>query len=397
MTLTNSDATAIVDHRFPTLSPSPPSSLLELWNPKKNSIADSLARQPQSFDFFQAVLVLENIIQRDDAAADSGPNLPIGKFHRFDQEGLKISAPATSAFPTAQIEDLSVDSNGRPRMLVNFMGLTGPSGMLPRAYTQTLAQVNRDGRGEERYALRDFLDQFNHRLISLFFVAWTKYRFPVRIMRDGRGSTLMEVALAACGGLPKLHTEAPNKVADTETHVSREQLLGFAGLLSQRPATAGNLQAVLNRILEVPTKVLQFQPSYLELEPDSQTCLGVENGAGRLGQSAVVGPRTMTRQHKLSIQIGPVGLQRFLDFLPGENPGSGYGTVAEIVRIFTGHSIEFDLQLQLIAEEVEGCRLETFSRDSNESPTASRLGFDSWLQSDQWPQVLCDAVIPGSE
>ena len=52
-------------------------------------------------------------------------------------------------------------------MTVNFMGLTGPSGVLPRHYTERLfAEV----RGEERHALRDWLDLFNHRLVSLFTV-----------------------------------------------------------------------------------------------------------------------------------------------------------------------------------------------------------------------------------
>ena len=160
-------------------------SLRGLWNPKKGSVAHTLATQPQSFDFFQAILIIEQIAKRNDAALDDPmlderPRLPIGRFHRIEQEAIRLSSPATSAFPTAQIESLRLDDRQRPWMVVNFMGLTGPSGMLPRSYTQLLAQVDRDGRGKERYALRDFLDQFNHRLLSLFYGAWTKYRFPVR-------------------------------------------------------------------------------------------------------------------------------------------------------------------------------------------------------------------------
>jgi type VI secretion system protein ImpH len=412
----SSDVSAVTKLAKPT----EPGTLVELWNPKRNSVAETLARQPQAFDFFQAVLLLERILSRGDTTVDSVPSRPIGKFHRIDQEAIRISAPATSAFPTAQIEQLTIDQDNRPRMLVNFMGLTGPSGMLPRTYTQLLAQVNRDGRGDERYALRDFLDQFNHRLISLFFVAWTKYRFPVRMLRDGSGETLMEVALAAVAGLPSYRastsTQLAVKPAEPSTieseandslaakpQLTRAQLLGFAGMLAQRPATAGNLQAILGRVLEVPVRVLQFQPSILELDDGNQTCLGVDNGCGKLGLSAVVGPRTMTRQHKISIQIGPVGFERFLEFLPGDPPGPGFLNVSEIVRTCVGHSLDYDLNLAVCSSEVTGCRLENFCRQDKDhagssvghqaESLGSRLGFDSWLHSDEWPQTLNDAVI----
>lgn len=371
-------------------------SLLAIWNPKKNSVADTLASEPQAFDFFQAVLLLEQISARGDANVQGVSSKPIGRFHRLDQESVRIAAPATSAFPTAQIEALTIDEKQQPRMLVNFMGLTGPSGMLPRTYTQLLSQTNRDGRGEERYALRDFLDQFNHRLISLFFVAWTKYRFPVQILRSEGRSSLFEVVLSACGGLT-----APESVDDrlTQSQVSRDDLLAFAGLLSQHPATAANLQSVLNRILNLPVRVLQFQASVLELDESSQTCLGVENGCGQLGLSAVVGPRTRTRQHKIGIEIGPIEFDRLVDFLPGEETDNGYGQIAELVRQFAGHSMEYELQLRVRSYGVVGCRLESLGQAEEANNAASylgsRLGFDSWLQSDTKPQILEDAVIPG--
>ena len=56
-------------------------------------------------------------------------------------------------------------------MTMTFMGLTGPSGVLPRHYTDMMMRQQREGRGADRYALRDWLDLFNHRFISLFFRA----------------------------------------------------------------------------------------------------------------------------------------------------------------------------------------------------------------------------------
>ena len=68
-------------------------------------------------------------------------------------------------------------------MTVNFIGLIGPLGVLPHA-------LHRTDRGAPVCArcrtLRDFLDIFNHRMISLFYRAWEKYRFPVAYERGGR-------------------------------------------------------------------------------------------------------------------------------------------------------------------------------------------------------------------
>ena len=63
------------------------------------------------------------------------------------------------------------------------MGLTGPSGVLPRHYSELLYKIQRDAKGLEKHALRDWLDCFNHRLVSLFYRAWEKYRFTIPFER----------------------------------------------------------------------------------------------------------------------------------------------------------------------------------------------------------------------
>ena len=96
----------------------------------------------------------------------------------------RVSRPARS-------RNCSGPTTAAPVMVVNFMGLTGPAGVLPLYYTELIARAHPR---RKIATLLDFFDIFNHRMISLFYQAWEKYRVHVAYERGERRPLLASPA-----------------------------------------------------------------------------------------------------------------------------------------------------------------------------------------------------------
>ena len=216
------------------------------------------------------------------------------------------------------------------------MGLTGPSGVLPRHYTELLYRLEKDriNRNPEKHALRDWLDLFNHRLVSLFYRAWEKYRF---FLPFERGQYLRPepdlftgclFSLVGLGFPPlrnRLHVSVRDATADGElagralARIENLALLRYGGLLAQQVRSAAGLQAMLQDYFQLPVKVRQYQGQWLRIEPSQQSRLE-DGGNNQLGLTTVVGERVWDIQSKFRLRIGPLGYGQFLDFLPDLAP-----------------------------------------------------------------------------
>src|SRR5262249_49662898 len=128
---------------------------------------------------------------------------------------------------------------------VNFLGLTGPMGLLPVSYTELV----RDRARSKDPALRDFFDLFHHRILSLFYQAWKKYRFFVPYERDRQDRFSRHLRSFVGLGTQGLQDRQP---------VRDESFLFYSGLLALQPRSAVALEQILADYFNVPVLVEQF-------------------------------------------------------------------------------------------------------------------------------------------
>jgi len=327
-------------------------------------LAQLLFEEPYRFDFFQAVRLLERIYPE---------RQPVGRDGAPAREVVHFRTRASLSFPPSQIHQLDLDGaqdeSQPPEMMVAFMGLTGPLGVLPHQYTELLAERAR----YKDTALWRFLDLFNHRMISLFYRAWEKHRFPIAYERgelDQFTAYLFDIVGMGTGGLRG------------RLSVPDQAMLFYGGLIAQRPHSASAMEAILSDYFGVAARVEQFAGQWLKLDEESISRLGAANS--QLGVNTVAGTRVWDDQSKFRLKFGPLTYQEFKAFLPD---GSAFKPAAELARFFAGLEFDFDIQLILKAEEVPACVLGTVAEGGQ------RLGWTTWLKTRDFTEDDSQVVL----
>ena len=326
------------------------------------ALLERLFADPNSYDFFQAMHLLHHL----------QPNrAPVGEFADPREEVVRLRTATSVAFPASEIQALARDDD-TPQMTVNFLGLTGPQGALPLAYSLYVAERARAG----DHALKDFLGIFDHRMLSLFYKAWEKTHVAVgyaKNQNDWLTRHIFDLIGLGSGGL-KDRLPIPD-----------ETLLFYAGLLATPTRPAEGLEQLLADYFEVPVSVEQFVGGWYSLERATQCELGDDAGASaQLGLGAVAGDEIWDLQSRVRVRIGPLTRDRYDDFLPG---GTAHDPLRALTRFYGNDLIDFEIQLVLARDEVPSCRLG--ADDGAPLP----LGWCTWLRTAPMRRDPDDAVF----
>ena len=299
---------------------------------------------------------------------DAAPELFDPDIARLIQDTLPQDAPANLA-----ARDISNPTNlmaptifskdaaraGEDRISANYLGMLGPVAALPASYTHA-AILERKRRS---HSLFNFLELFAAELRILFVDAHRKYRLPslFQLYRAGAGNKISASIYALMG----FATERER----SRLTVNEEIPLYYAGYFADQRRTAICLEYMLNDFLGFPVEVQQFRLRRLKISEDEQTRLAesaLANAA--LGQTAVAGATSPTRRGSIRVVIGPLDYPQYLSMMPDRKL---YGELNELIRLYCGPSIMFDIQLVLKKEHVPPTRLDSRS-------AVGRLGWDSW-------------------
>jgi type VI secretion system protein ImpH len=352
-----------------------------------------LRREPNRFDPFQAIRILETWLARRGKGRVHPRTGAVGADDPPDHEPVFFRAHPSLGFPASAIEaakpvtEDSAARGDRPlEMTVNHIGLTGPLGVLPRHYTSLLTRRIR----LRDSSLRDFLDLFNHRIASLFHRAWEKYRIPFtyeRARRDGlpEDADIPSRGLYCLAGLGTRGLRGRLEVEDAA-------FLYYAGHFSHYPRSASALAGILEDYFGMPVTVHQLQGQWLALGPSEQTRMPSEahpRGLNiSLGVNSIVGERVWDIQSKFRVRVGPLSYDQFRSLMPN---GDALVPFCEMTRTYVGPALDFDVQPVLRPEEVPWCKLE------DGAVVGAFLGWNTWVRSQPFTTEVDDTTFVWNE
>lgn len=310
------------------------------------SLIQQLYQSPYRFDFYQAVRIIEYAANCAQNGA-GGVSAPLSLKAPPSREFLQFNTQQTLAFSASDItavEKIENDENNNPahspstqpaqwRMTVTFMGLTGTQGVMPFYLSEAMiSQLKLKNTG-----LRDFLEIFNHRAVTLYYKAWSKYQFGPsyeahKIRHHTEKDAITDSLLSLIGhGLPSLQYRQP---------FDDESLIPLSGILSRDTCSATGLASMIRELFDLDVEIKQFTGAYSELTDDIVSKLGMQNN--RLGENTFLGSKCHHCAGKFTVAITP----RNNDEHDALAPGSPLvRALMAFVRNAAGPEMEFDLEV----------------------------------------------------
>jgi type VI secretion system protein ImpH len=325
---------------------------------------DRLFSGARRFDFFQAVAWIEAL---------APGSAEVGRTGEPSREAVRFASSVRMSFPVADIEAIAKARPGaadKPVMTVNFLGLAGLAGPLPAPFAETI--LRRAARGDT--AARDFLDIFNHRLVSLVYRIRKRHRIALGVTSPEQDDAFRY--LQALMGLGTGHLQGRLGSVRDRT------LAHYAGLFARGSRSMAGLEALLGAHFGVRVEGVALTGAFHPIDPVDSTVIGPSGRNRRLGQGAILGRRFWDQESCFELRIGPLGREDYLRFLPPD--GDRLAPLCELVRLYAGRALDFRVRLILDPARASGATGKT--ANLRPAPPAApqtlgerpRLGYTAW-------------------
>ena len=326
---------------------------------KTSALIKKIETAPWRFDFFQLVRLLEREHSKNALSE-------VGNFTPANSEALRFKTNPHLNFEPAPVKSVKPASEKNYKKIeTNFWGLNGSSGTLPFHYSDLILQRMRNN----DHALRDFLDIFNHRSLSLFYKAWLKHRpWLKHLHKDSEFSKFNvnrhEQLLKGLTGLAHQKTAAFNKLQGA--------WLNYAGFASARVCSASLLKHAIEHHFDLRISINEFKGQWENLPLDVRSQLGSRHSAGInnvLGVNTILGTRCWNAQNRFEIEIIDIEYSQFMSLSPGSEK---LHALYQLIKFKVGTELDFDLTLKVQKNKLLPAKCS--------SKTPSQLGWNSRLK-----------------
>lgn len=317
-----------------------------------------LLDDPHRFNLFQAIGLLE---RQTSPGARRGGGLATGD---GEGEAVRLTGHVALGFQSSDIQRVEVRGAAgsmaggagaahRPGatyvLSTQAMTLAGGQGPLPQPYAELLLERL----AERDYAMRDFLDIFNHRFIGFLFRSKKKHAPGLNwesLDASPLASCIRAIANFALAG--EVGGDIP--------------WLRHAGLMTAAPRSMTGLSRLLEDRFGLAVRGRQFVGGWLPIEPGDQIRLGRD---AALNARRALGHRVWDQAAAIDIAFDDIDIAQLRRFLP---TGDRHGSLSYCVKRYLPCLVD----VYLVLKTGPGARLA--ARLGGDG--AAQLGWTSWLQ-----------------
>lgn len=408
-------------------------------------LESKLVRSSRKFTFEKAVDLING---------RGGKYAQVDRNYSVENETILFRANPSLGFPSSDIDQIIAKDNGKLEMVVNFLGLYGPSSPLPTYFTESIIEENRDVEQEnldsfyivneaQLYSLinqladdtrnagqnqaikkklesgtiqskvltdeqlqimrnsndlskvisaadlralkneklvfkvysvpksnqRDFLDLFNHRLITLYYLSQKKYR-PESSPDIKKRQQHRDMLYSLIG--------APTEEMRNNSSLNWLKLLKYTGLLAMKNGNPEIICKVIAGYFSLPLQNISISEGIersVRIPEFQRWRLGMDNT--QLNKTAIIGDNVPDHQGKFRVNINDLDVRKFVRFLPfpkeqrADKQGDLHDPLVELCEFLRAPEQTFDVCLKLNEHESVPFTLEENS--------VNRLGWSCWL------------------